>query len=179
MRRHATSLLTFLTFTGVLIVALKLIDLLPSAIQPEAVRRYASIAEAKSILGIPRIYLPAYFPKTLEWPPSRVLAQKKPFVAVIMEFRSVASRKVALVVTQTSSRRLRQRSAIHLQRIQQTSSVRLKGRESVVESGFCDDGERCSAITFMDGGLWINVQMRSSAEELLVLAGSMLSARVR
>jgi hypothetical protein len=175
VRRHAKSLLTFLTFTGVLIVALKLIDWLPGAFQPGAVRRYASIAEARAILGIPKIYVPAYFPKTLEWPPSRVLAQKKPFAAVIMEFRRVNSREVALVVTQTSSRRLRQRPEIQLQHIQQTSSVSLKGRESVVERGFCDDGEPCSEITFTEGDLWISIQMRSSAEELLVLAGSMLS----
>jgi len=175
VRRHATSLLTFLTFTGVLIVALKLLDWLPGAFHPGAVRRYASIDEAKSILGIPKIYVPAYFPKTLEWPPSQVLAQKKPFAAVIMEFRRVDSREVALVVTETASRRLRQRPAIHLQRIQQTSSVNLKGRESIVERGFCDDGEPCSEIMFMEGDLWINIQMRSSAEELLVLAGSMLS----
>jgi hypothetical protein len=179
MRRHAISLPTFLFFIVVLIVALKLIDWLPGAFQPGTVRRYASIAEAQATLGIAKIYVPAYFPKTLVWPPSRVLAQSKPFAAVVMEFHRVDSQEVALVITQTSSRRLQQRPQIRLKRVRQASSVNLKGRESVVESGFCDDGEPCSKITFMEGDLWIDIQMRSSSEELLVLAGSLLSGRAQ
>jgi hypothetical protein len=179
MHRHAPSLATFLLFIGVLIFALKVIDWLPAAFQPGVVRRYASLAEAQSTLGIPKIYVPTYFPKTLQWPPSLVLAQTKPFTAVVMEFHRVDSRVIALVITQTASQRLRQRPKIHFKRIRQTSSVNLKGRESVVERGFCDDGESCSQITFMEEDLWISIQMRSSAEELLVLAGSMLSGRAQ
>jgi hypothetical protein len=177
MRRHAASLLVFLLFTGALVLALELLDRLPGTIQPGTVRRYPSIAAAQTDLGIRKIYVPAYFPKTLAWPPSRVLAQSKPFQAVVLEFRRVDSTEVALVITQTSSRRLQQERTIHLNRIQQTSSVNLKGRESVVESGFCDDGEPCSQITFVEGELWMQVQMRSSPAELLLLAGSMLSNR--
>jgi len=177
MYRHVTSLATFLLFIGAFIVALKVIDWLPDAFQPGVVRRYGSIAEAQSMLGIPKIYVPSYFPKTLQWPPSRVLAQTRPFTAVVMEFRRVDSRVTALVITQTASQRLRQRPKIHLKATLQTSSVDLKGRESVVERGFCDDGESCSQITFVEGDLWISIQMRSSVEELLVLAGSMLSDR--
>jgi hypothetical protein len=174
MRRHAVSLLVFLLFTGALVLALELLDRLPGMFQPGAVRGYASIAEAQSDLGIRKIYVPAYFPKTLTWPPSRILAQSKPFAAVVLEFRRVDSTDVALVITQTSSRRLQQEPAIHLTRIQQTTSVNLKGREALVESGSCDDGEPCSQISFMEGDLWMTVQMRSSPAELLLLAGSMV-----
>jgi hypothetical protein len=175
MRRHATSLLIFLLSIGTLAIALKLLDWLPGMFQSGAVRRYPSIAEAQADLGIRKIYVPAYFPKTLTWPPSRILAQRQPFEAVVLEFRRVDSKEVALVITQTSSRRLQREPAIHLERIQQTSSVNLKGRESVVESGFCDNGEPCSQITFAEGDLWLTVQMRSSPAELLELAGSMVN----
>lgn len=179
MRRQAVSLLVFLLFTGALVFALGLLDRLPSMFQPGGVRRYASIAQAQSDLGIRRIYVPAYFPKTLTWPPSRILAQSKPFEAVVLEFRRVDSTEVGLVITQTSSRRLPQEPAIHLKRIRQTTSVNLKGRQSLVESGSCDDGERCSQITFVEGDLWMTVQMRSSPAELLLLAGSMVGVRTQ
>ena len=132
MRRHAVPLLTFLLLTAVLIVVLKLIDRLPGVIEPGGVRRYASLAEAQSKLGIRKVYVPAYFPKTLEWPPSRVLAQSRPFEAVVVEFRRVDSTKVGLVITQASSPRLKPEPTIHLKRIRQTSSVDLKGRQAVV-----------------------------------------------
>ena len=176
MYRHARSLLAFAVTTGVLISTLKLVNWLPAYFQPGAVRRYASIAAAQSSLAIPKIYVPAYFPKTLEWPPSRVLAQGKPFVAVVMEFRRVDSPEIALVITQTTSLRLRQRPKIHLQEVRNISSVNLKGRESDVEDGFCDDGQPCSKITFREGDFWIKIQMRSPAEELMVLAASLLSS---
>jgi hypothetical protein len=72
---------------------------------------------------------------------------------------------------------LRQRPRIHLERIEKTSLVDLKGREAIVESGSCDSGEPCSRVTFAEGGLWLKVEMRSLPEELLVLARSMVGVR--
>jgi hypothetical protein len=179
MRRHAVSLFVFLFFTGALVLALKFLNRLPGMFQPGAVRRYPTIAAAQSELGIRKIYVPAYFPTTLTWPPSRILAQSKPFEAVVLEFRRVDSTEVALVITQTSSPRLPPEPTLHLRRIQETASVDLKGRKAVVESGFCDDGDPCSQITFVDSELWMTVQMRSSVAELMLLAGSMVGVRTQ
>jgi len=177
MRRHASSLAIFLVFTGVLIVALRVLGWLPDFLQPGVVRRFTSIAEAQSTLGIPKIYVPTYFPKTLQWPPSLVLAQTKPFTAVVMGFHRVDSRVVALVITQTASLRLQQRPEIRLKAVQRTASVDLKGRAAVIESGLCDGDEACSSIVFAEDDSWIKIQMRAPAEELLVLAASILSSR--
>jgi len=179
MHRHVASLASFLLFTGVLIVAMRVIDWLPDFLQPGVVRRFSSIAEAQSTLGIAKIYVPTYFPKTLQWPPTLVLAQTKPFTAVVMGFHRVDSRVIALVITQTTSLRLQQRPEIHLKAVLRTASVDLKGRAAVVESGLCDGGEACSSIVFAEDDSWIKIQMRSPAEELLVLAASILSSRAQ
>jgi hypothetical protein len=62
----------------------KIANYLPMALQKDTMRKYKSIKEVKSKLNIRDVYIPSYFPQIL-WPPSTILAQDKPFVAIILE----------------------------------------------------------------------------------------------
>ena len=66
--------------------ALRGLDLLPQVIgEPAGGRTFASIGEVERRLG-ERLALPAYFPRTLQWPPSRVRVGGRRPAAVIVEF---------------------------------------------------------------------------------------------
>lgn len=174
MGKQMTHLMVFGLAVVILVGALKFFNWLPGALQKGALRRYASIEEVRSVLKDRKIHVPAYFPQSFKWPPSTILAQNKPFSAVVMEFDRLTSGEVGLIILQADSKDFLGQSKIRVSDIQRRSSCTLKGRDAVVESGLCGRDEVCSKITFNEAGSWIGILMQAPEYEAIILAESMI-----
>jgi len=174
MREHMTHLMVFGLAVVILLGVLKFFNWLPGALQEGALRRYASIEEVRSIQKDRKIHVPAYFPQSFKWPPSTILAQNRPFSAVVMEFDRLSSGEVGLIILQAESEDFLGQHKIRVLDIQSRSSCTLKGRDAMVESGLCGRDEVCSKITFKEDGSWIGILMEAPEYEAIILAESMV-----
>src|SRR3989304_5477526 len=86
MRNKAFGALAFAAGLGVLGIALKSLNWRPPVAQKDLTRRYGDVEEMRTALGFRQVFVPSYFPEDFRWPPSGILAQGKPYPAVIMEF---------------------------------------------------------------------------------------------
>jgi hypothetical protein len=172
-KRLYSVLIFFITIT-IVIVVLSVLNWVPTAIQKDSLRRYDSIAEIESTLQIKEIYVPSYFPQSLTWPPSEIIAQKKPFTAIIMAFEQVESGEVALVISQAAEKDYIAEKKIKLSHITEKVSYPLKGRTALLEVGTCQDGRPCSQISWDEGDYTIQVGMTAAPFEMVKIAESML-----
>ncbi len=171
------SIMNFFTFAlaiGILVVTLKVMNWVPQTVHRDALRRYASIEEVRASLNIREIYVPAYFPQDIVWPPSEILAQGKPFPAVVLEFQDRTSGKLVLVLTQSQGTPAPAGRAIEVQSVKETVPFLMKGRNAVLIVGECTKNETCSRITWKEGAYDIAVLMKSAPFELTKIAESML-----
>ncbi|MBI5739981.1 MAG: hypothetical protein HZA16_04595 [Nitrospirae bacterium] len=174
MNKRILSLIYFLITVVILVAAIKIINYLPMVIQAGTIREYHSIEEVRSKLNIKDIYIPTYFPQGLVWPPSLVLAQDKPFTAVITEFKKAGKEAPALILSQSASATFRTDEKIRLRGIKEKISYPLKGRNMMLEAGVCDNEEPCSRITWAEGRYTITVTAKSEPPDLLKIAESMV-----
>jgi len=174
VRRKFLGFLSFGVMVALLIVSLKVMNWLPTALQADSMRRYGSIEEVRKKLNFKGIYLPTYFPPNLIWPPSDVFAQARPFPAVVTEFQNTEKRDVALMISQAASPDFLPDKKIKMRRIKERVTYPLKGRNAVIEAGECGDDETCSRITWDEAGYRISVIAKSTPPELIKVAESML-----
>ena len=156
------------------ILVLKVANWLPTAIQKDTMRRYQNIEDVKSKLGIKDIFVPSYFPQNFAWPPSEILAQNKPFAAVIMEIKHDRRGDVALIISQAESADFRPDEKIKIVQVRERVSYALKGRQVVLESGVCKNDEPCSRLAWDEGSYRIHITARSLPPELVKIAESMI-----
>lgn len=101
VRETLRALGTLVLVMGAATAALATLDAVPAWIQgePRGVRKAASVEEAERRLKA-RLFLPAYFPDTLRWPPRavRYAAEDTPSVALFFDSRDGGP---ALVLAQT------------------------------------------------------------------------------
>ncbi len=164
---------SFAVMVVVLVVVLKVLDWLPAAVQKETIRQYSSVEEARAALGI-EIYVPSYFPRSIAWPPARVLAQGRPFAAVVMEFREAGARETGLVIVQSASAGFRAGEKLRIARVNERVVHDLKGRRAELTVGLCKGGAPCSGISWDEGEFGISVTIKSPPFELLRIAESMV-----
>jgi hypothetical protein len=174
MPKKFLSFVYFLITVSILIVALKIINWLPLTFQKETMQRYSSLEEVRARLNIKEIFIPSYFPQSLTWPPSEILAQGKPFTAIIMEFRNVQSGDITLTVSQADSQDFIPDKKIKILQIRERVSYSLKGRDAIIEAGVCKDDAPCSQISWNEGRYRVNVVMRSTPHDLIRIADSMI-----
>lgn len=174
MKRTVSSLLSFAIVIGLLIVALKVINWIPLALQQDAVRRYKSVEEVRSALNMKDIYVPSYFPQQISWPPSSILAQSKPFTAIVMEFTRADKRNTALVISQSEGRALNVENPIEISVVTEKVQYQLRGRNAVLTVGSCGNEEPCSGMTWTEGKYTMTVLMKSTPFELTKIVESML-----
>jgi len=174
MKRKLIGILSFAATVAVLVGTLKLVNWLPTAIDDASMRRYTSIEEAKDKLGIKDIYVPSFFPQTLEWPPAEVLAQKRPFEAMVMAFRRAGGEGTAMVVTQAERADFAYDAGVGFDEVNERVPYDLKGRKALLEAGLCRDGSPCSRLTWEEGGITLKITIKSQPPELLRIAESML-----
>lgn len=175
MPKKIFSFFYFLVTIAILIGALKIINWLPATLQKDSMRRYSSIEEVRSRLNIKEILIPSYFPQSLAWPPSEILAQGKPFLAIVMEFKHIKKGDIALIISQAASdRTFIPNKEIRILEIKERFRYPLKGRDAMLEAGVCKDDEPCSHISWNEGKYRINVLMKATPHDLIKIADSMI-----
>lgn len=174
MNKPVSRFLSFLVMIGLLILALKVMNWLPLALKQDAVRRYNTIEEARSALNMKNIYVPSYFPQQISWPPSVILAQSKPFSAIVLEFTRADKRNTALVISQSEGKALNVENPIEIRVVSEKVHYTLQGRDAVLTVGSCGTGEPCSGITWTEGKYTMTVLMKSTPFELTKIVESML-----
>ena len=171
---RTTGFLSFAIAIGVLVVLLAIMNWVPMAFQKDTLRRYRSIDEVRTALNIRDIYVPSYFPQHIVWPPSEVLAQGRPFPAVVMEFKDAGSGEIVLVLSQSRGGPFPAGPAIALTNIKETVPFIMKGRSAVLVVGECAKNEPCSKITWKEGPYTVMALMKAAPFELTKITESML-----
>lgn len=174
MRKKIVGLAAFAATVAVLLGALKMIHRVPQVAQQDLMRRYRTVEEVKAALQIPRVYAPSYFPQNLGWPPSTILAQGRPFPAVVMEFEKTAGKDTVLVISQAASAEFRAAERIRMTEVVERIRYPLKGRDAVLDVGKCARDEPCAGISWAEGELRIVVLSKSTPFELIRIAESMI-----
>jgi hypothetical protein len=172
--RQALHILSFAVTIAVVAGLLMVLNWAPGALEPGLMARYPSIDSAASELGIRKVYVPAYFPETLGWPPSAVLAQSRPYQAVVMEFSRARDGQTVLVISQAASTRFEPDAAIRLRTISEKVPLDLRGRKATLEAGVCEDRSACSRVQWDEGTIRIVLTMKAPSVELIRIAESML-----
>jgi hypothetical protein len=174
MNKTASRFFSFALMIGLLILALKVMNWLPLAFKQDAVRRYATLEEVRSVLNMKDIYVPSYFPQQISWPPAVILAQSKPFSALTMEFTRADKRNTVLTVSQSESTALSVENPIEITTVREKVTYTIKGRDAVLTVGVCGNDEPCSGITWIEGKYTMTVLMKSTPFELTRIVESML-----
>ncbi len=174
MNKKLTGFLTFALMIVLLIAALKVMNWLPLAMQKETIRQYASVEEVRAALGMKEIYVPSYFPQQIIWPPATILAQGRPFSAIVMEFTRADKRNIALVISQSEGGALNVENPIKITNVTEKARYAIKGRDAALTVGTCGNDEPCSGITWNEGKYTMTVLMKSAPFELTKIAESMI-----
>jgi hypothetical protein len=175
VNRHITTTLSFIAVLAAVVGMLKLFDWMPDAFEPGLMRRYPNVEAAASDLGIRGILVPTYFPETLGWPPTEVLAQTEPFKAVIMSFSHSGDGGDVLVISQAWSSDFRPDPTIRFRTVNETIPLVLAGRKATLEAGQCLDQSPCSRISWTEGKIQVLLTMKAPSPELIRIAESMLN----
>ena len=159
----------------VVVVTLVALNWLPSLAQKDFARQYSSIDEARRSTGLTTVPIPSYFPEGISWPPSFIVAQKRPYQAIAMEFRENASNKTSLILIQSASPEAEtQFQRIRFLEIKEETKYRLKGMPAILRIGRCDNGMSCGRLAWQQDGIYHFVLYVSSPFELIKVAESML-----
>lgn len=177
MQRKFLNLLLFGIAVAALLAALRLMNWAPTALQDGLLQRYNSVEEVKAKLNIRHVYAPAYYPQCFRWPPASIIAQTRPYTAVVMEFMRKDGEEICLVVAQTEVSRPSPRVKIALAEVRESVRYLLKGRPALLETGLCDDGQVCSRISWEEDGYRILIIGKSVPAQLEKIAESVIPSQ--
>jgi hypothetical protein len=166
--------LAFILALSILIIILKILNWIPLALDRDIMRKYASIEEVRGTLKVNEILVPSYFPQRLKWPPSEILAQGKPYPAIVMEFRDIERGDVNMIIIQAGSPDFRADEKIRITDVKERADHTMKGRDAHLEVGSCQQGEPCSRISWDEGELRVEIILKSPPFELIKIAESMI-----
>jgi hypothetical protein len=173
MKKKMIGIISFLITVAVFVGILKVMNWLPMMMDQNTVREYPSVEAVSSSLGISDIYVPSYFPEQLGWPPAEILAQKKPFEAVVMEFMQSGGDETALVIIQAERPEFAQNAKLRLLDINENIPYTIGSKTALLEAGTCRDGSPCSRMSWEEDGRHISLTMKSKPIELIRIAESM------
>jgi len=161
--------------SGLIIILIVVINWLPSQIQQNTALQYTNLESARRSLGIDKILVPVYMPEGISWPPSLIVAQKKPFLAVVMEFKSQKTGETQLFIIQSSSRDAEERfQKVSFSDLKEETEYILKGKKAVLRVGFCGEEIECSKMIWEDSGMYYSVFLMSSSFNLIQISESMI-----
>ncbi len=173
-RPTSSRLVSFGIGIAILVGATMAVNRVPITVQGDLLREYDSIDAVSTGLPSLPIYAPSYFPEDLRWPPSRVLAQGRPFPAVLMEFAGQKSGGPVLVICQSAGGAFPPGDKLRRSKVKERTAYSLKGRNALLEVGSCGDGARCSRVAWTEGAYRIDVTGRSAPLDLIRVAESMI-----
>lgn len=176
-KRMAFGSLAFAAGVALLIIGLKGLNWLPLIAQNDLMRRYGDFEEMQTSLGIRQVFVPSYFPEDFRWPPTGIIAQGKPYPAVIMEFGRSGEGKageVGMMIYQAAKGGFSPGGPLELSRVRERATFSLRGRTAILEAGSDENGEPCSRISWREKEVRITVLARLAPVELMKVAESML-----
>lgn len=177
MKGRFSGFVAFAAGLGVLILVLMALNWFPLAADRDLMRRYGDFEEMRSRLGIRQVLVPSYFPEDYRWPPTGILAQGKPYPAVVMEFERSGEgkgREIGLLICQAAVDDFSPGGKPRIVRIRERASYPLKGRSALLEVGDGEKGETCSRISWRENEFQVTVIARSTPFEAIRVAESML-----
>ena len=164
---------SFLVTIAAVLLVLKLLNWLPSALENEGLRKYGSVDDVRTALKIPRVYIPAYFPEYIQWPPAEVFAQRKPFPMIMMHFTHRDSKSFALSLFQVDSRaRFEPPYKSDILYVRKESPVNIKGRPGTLVIAVCTGRDRCNRVSWEEGMYRITLIADDTPEQLIKMAES-------
>jgi hypothetical protein len=176
VKRILGGMFVFAMMIAILTGMLQLLNWIPSAVQDGAFQRYASIDEMRAHLKISTVYTPVYYPRSVQWPPSLIAAQTRPYPAVVTEFvKSDEPGETILVITQTALPHPPLVEKLRLTAIRESVRYEFKGRTALLEVGVCRKDEQCCRMAWNEENVRIALVMRSSPVELVRVAESMIT----
>ena len=175
MRKRWLSLIIFIAAVTALVGTLKALNWTPRILQEGLLTRYDSIEDVKSKLHISDVYAPTYYPQGLHWPPTRITAQAKPYIMILMECTRQEDSQPSLIISQTALPNTAPEPAIKISRMTEHVHYPLKGRTAVLDVGLCRNDESCSRISWDESAYRIDVVMLAPPTEIVKIAESMLS----
>ena len=164
---------SFLITIAVVLLVLKLLNWLPSVLEHEGLRKYRSVDDVRAVLKIPRVYIPAYFPEHIQWPPAEIFAQRKPFPMIMMHFTHRDSKSFALSLFQVDSRasfELPYKTDILY--VRKESPVQIRGRSGTLVIAVCSGRERCNRISWEEGRYRLTLIADDTPEQMIKMAES-------
>lgn len=177
MRNKFQGFLAFVVGMVVLVIALKTLNWLPLVAQKDLLRRYGDFEEMRAELGIRQVLVPSYFPEDFRWPPTVIIAQGKPYPAVILEFGRGGKGKnqeIGLVIYQATADDFSPGGTLEISQILEKMAYPLKGRDALLEVGTGARGESCARISWREEEFRVTVLARSTPFEVIKVAESML-----
>ena len=174
MKARAYGFFYLLIAVAAVVATLMILNWLPTVLQKDMLGRFGSIEEVRARLNIREVYVPSYFPEDVVWPPSEILAQARPYPAVLIVFQDRKTRDAALVISQAASDAFPDGSLIPIVRIERAVPYDVKNRKALLEVGVCANTEPCSRLSLTENGYRIKLAMKAPPFELIRIAESML-----
>jgi hypothetical protein len=174
VKARAYGLFYLLVTVVAVLIVLKTLNWLPTILQKDMLRKFDSVEEVRAKLNIKEVYVPSYFPESIVWPPSEILAQAKPYPAVLTIFHALKTRDAALVISQAASDAFSADSLIPFVQITRTVPYDLKNRKALLEVGTCGNAEPCSRLSWVENTYRMRLAMKAPPFELIRIAESML-----
>ncbi len=175
---EAMRLLSFALNLALITVLLKLAGWVPAVIQEGELRRYATLDEARRDLLFEPL-TPSYFPQDLSWPPSTVIAQRRPYAAVASLFSTASGGDPGLVIVQSRSEHFSLDGALRLDETSERAVIDLEGRRATLHVGSCGGRTPCCRIAWSEDGWLLSVTILTGPVEALRLARSMMPHAAR
>ncbi|HEY3380341.1 MAG TPA: hypothetical protein VGK32_01155 [Vicinamibacterales bacterium] len=175
MRETVRLIASWLVVLAAAAVALKALDRLPSLLTgtPPGARAYESIDRAERALGA-RIWLPAFYPDTLAWPPSRIESFVGPHVWAVVHVVGREDRGERLVLVESMDEPAPPPATLLPPvLVLQSSAVAIGTRQGVLSRVVTDEGRTLHEVWWVHGARRVMLRYDGAAEELLVIAQSL------
>lgn len=170
----ARTVATLVLVVGTAAVLLRALDAVPRYLlgEPRGIRAYASVEEAERRVRA-RLYLPAYFPDTIRWPPTAVRVESGPPPAVALTFVGREEGAEVLLILQRLDRAPRRPSRLlPAAATLQTATVVLREARGEVARVATADGRVWHDITWPVGDRTMTLRFRGDLEDGLRMARS-------
>jgi hypothetical protein len=149
-----------------------LLNILPLYFDKSLLRGYTNINELKNSLKIKDLLLPTYLPENIKWPPSKILGQSTPYLAIILEFTSATNNDTILFISISENKNFKYPNNIILHNNSKTFTININNRPALIKAGFCQDNINCSEIIINDVKYQIVLKGKIQLPVLLKIAKS-------
>jgi hypothetical protein len=166
---------SWLVVVAATVLALKAADRLPAWLSgtPPGVRVYSTVGDAERALGT-RIWLPAYYPDSLAWPPARVDAWPGPPAAVALRINERGTSREHLVIVQSLGASAPIPAALLPPgEVLTTAEVGVGRARATVVRLVIPGGEVVHDVRWVHGDRRIEIRYHGPVEDLLLIAESL------